>query len=497
MLPRAAGVLLHVTSLPAPFGIGDLGPTAYRFVDALAAAGQRYWQMLPLVPTEVGRFNSPYLGTSAFAANPLLVSPEALVADGWLTADELREVPDFPSERVDFPAVTAFKEGLLAKAYARFRSAPHADFARFAAENADWLDDYALFVALRAHFAMRSWVDWPRELRDRDPAALRAAAERLDDAVGLARFGQFVFARQWTALRAHCEARGVQLIGDMPIYVDHDSVDVWAHPEYFKLDAERRPTVVSGVPPDYFSRTGQLWGNPVYRWDALAAHGYDFWFRRIARNLALCDIVRIDHFRGFVAYWEVPAGEKTAINGYWVEAPAVPFFEALTARFPNLPIIAEDLGEITPDVIAVMRRFGLPGMKVLLFGFAGDPRQNPHPPHNHERHCIVYTGTHDNCPARGWLEHEASPEERERLAVYLGHAPTPDAFAADLVRLAHTSPAALAIVPLQDLLGLGREARMNTPAVAAGNWQWRARPAEVERALGPTLARLTKACARA
>jgi 4-alpha-glucanotransferase len=498
MRRRASGILLHVTSLPSPFGVGDLGPGAYRFVDFLAEARQSLWQVLPLNPTGPGRGASPYNAMSAFAGYPLLISPERLVEEGWLAPEDLPPTPDLPEDRVDYPRALALKRSLLEKAFERFRQRrPDPDYRRFVEAHAAWLEDYALFVALTEHFGERSWDQWPRALRDRHPAALERARRRLGRRVAMEKFWQYLFFRQWHALRAYARDRGIQIIGDLPIYVDYHSADVWVHPDLFQLDDQKRPTHVAGVPPDYFSATGQRWGHPVYRWDVLHRRGYDWWVRRVAHNLSLYDVIRIDHFRGLVAYWEIPAHEPTAVHGRWVTAPAEDFFRTLLKRFPCLPIIAEDLGVITPDVREFMERWSLPGMRVLLFAFGADMPTNPYAPHNHVRHCVVYTGTHDNNTVRGWFEQEATDEDRRRLFRYLGRTVTADEVAWEMIRLAMMSVADWVIVPMQDVLGLGAEARMNVPGTPTGNWEWRLRPHSLTPELARRLADMTETYGRA
>ncbi|MCS7312168.1 MAG: 4-alpha-glucanotransferase [Acidobacteria bacterium] len=494
---RGSGILLHVTSLPSPFGVGDLGPSAYRFVDFLAEARQSFWQVLPLTPSSLGGGGSPYNAMSAFAGNPLLISPERLVEDGWLAPEDLEAPPDLPEHRVDYPKVYALKRGLLERAFERSgRRRRDPDYQWFVEAHATWLEDYALFVALSEHFRNQSWDRWPPPLRDRHPVALDRARRRLGRRVAMEKFWQYLFFRQWQALRAYARERGIQIIGDLPLYVDFHSADVWVHPDLFRLDDQKRPTHVTGVPPDYFSATGQRWGHPVYRWDVLQQRGYDWWVRRIAHNLSLYDLVRVDHFRGFVAYWEIPAHEPTAVYGHWVEAPAEDFFRTLSRHFPCLPIIAEDLGVITPDVREVMERWGFPGMRVLLFAFGPDMSTNPYAPHNHVRHCVVYTGTHDNNTVRGWFEQEASDEDRHRLFRYLGRTVTADEVAWEMVRLAMMSVADRVVIPMQDVLGLGAEARMNTPATTAGNWEWRLPSHRITPELARRLADLTETYGR-
>ena len=498
MLIRSSGLLLHLTSLPSPFGIGDLGPGAHAFAAFLARAGQSVWQILPVDPTAVTSYNDPYHSVGALAGNPLLISPEALVDDGLLDPDDIASPPDFPTDRVDYEAVTAYKDGLFKIAHARFAAsqAPAeimADYRAFRLANASWLDDFALYMALREDRG-GPWPSWPEPLRDRDPEALEQARRDLAQSVDRAVFLQWIFQRQWDALHARCRELGVRIFGDMPVYVDHDSVDCWSAPGCFKLDGDGMPTAVSGVPPDYFSATGQLWGTPVYDWDAMERRGFDWWLARVERNLALFDMLRIDHFRGLVAYWEVPAGEDTAMNGQWVEAPVERFMTALTRRFPCLPIVAEDLGVITPDVRETMARFKLPGMKILLFAFGSDLPTNPYAPHNMVQDCVVYTGTHDNNPVLGWWDQEATADDKARFLAYLGahlgrEVPR-GAVPWEMVRLAMLSTAALAVVPVQDLLGLGAEARMNRPGNLAGNWTWRLEPGAVD-GLAEKLAELT------
>lgn len=473
-LPRAFGVLLHPTSLPGPWGCGVLGREARDFLDWLAAAGATFWQVLPLGPTGFG--DSPYQSFSAFAGNPYLIDPADLVRRGWLPPEP---PPPAPPDRVDYGLLYRWKWGLLRRAFAGFlaRADPQEkrDFARFWEEEKDWLWDYALFMALKGRFGGRPWNEWPRDLRLRDPPALAALLEAED-----ARFHgwtQWVFFRQWGALREHVHRQGLRVIGDIPIFVAYDSADVWAHPELFELDGEGRPTVVAGVPPDYFSPTGQRWGNPLYRWPAHEAEGFRWWIARVRQTLRLCDLLRIDHFRGFAAYWEIPAEEPTAVGGRWVPAPGEKLFRRMQAELGTLPILAEDLGVITPDVEELRDKFGFPGMRVLQFAFDGKP-DNPHLPENFPAHgrVVVYTGTHDNDTARGWYG-SLGEEERVRVRAYLAR----QGLAADseeevpwtLIVLAFRSRARLAVVPMQDLLGLGSEARMNYPSRPAGNWAWR------------------------
>jgi 4-alpha-glucanotransferase len=470
-LPRSAGILLHPTSLPGPFGVGDFGPTAHRWVETLAAMKQTWWQILPLGPTGSG--DSPYQSFSAFAGSITLVSPELLVRDG-LVAPALWAGKWFADDRVDYEAVIPFKAALVHEAWANFRAgrapALREEFERYCAQEADWLDDYALFAAIRESLGGRALADWPEELRGREPAALVQAAKELDHAVGLHKFGQFLFDRQWLSLKRYANERGIKIIGDVPIFVALDSSDVWSHPDGFLLDADGKPTVVAGVPPDYFSADGQHWGNPIYDWKRMEETRFAWWAARMKRQLRQVDLIRLDHFRGFVQAWHVPAGEKTARNGNWVDGPGIKLFERLRQALGGLPILAEDLGLITPDVVALRVELGVPGMRVLQFALGGP--DSLHWPHNFVPNCACYTGTHDNETANGWY---ASLPERDKhyLGLTLGHYVGDAAW--DLIRQAWASVAMIAIAPLQDVLGLGNEARMNKPGVATGNWQWRFR----------------------
>ncbi len=498
MRRRGSGILLHITSLPSAYGIGDLGPEAYRWADFLAETKQSIWQILSLNPIDLAHGNSPYQSISAFAGNPLLISPELMVREGFLAQSDIENVPGSQIRPIDYPAAIAYKERLFKIAYERFQQeGKRHEYERFCTENSFWIDDFALFMALRVHSPRKAWTEWSQEVRDRRPGTLESLKDELHDALEKAKFLQYVFFEQWHSLKAFCNHRGIQLFGDIPIYVIHDSVDVWANPELFTLDDERKPTVVAGVPPDYFSKTGQLWGNPIYRWDVLRESGYAWWIRRIEHNARLFDLIRVDHFRGLVGYWEVSAGETNAVNGTWVEAPAEDFLNALLRRFPQLPIIAEDLGVITPDVREIMHRFELPGMKVLLFAFGEDLPTNPYIPHNLPRNCVLYTGTHDNNTTRGWFEREATPEIKERLFRYLGREVPAEDIHWELIRLAMMSVAKTVIFPIQDILGLGEEARMNRPAIAEGNWQWRLSPEQLTSSITDMLREMTELYGRA
>jgi 4-alpha-glucanotransferase len=486
---RSAGILLHPTSLPGPYGIGDLGPVARAWVDALHAAGQTWWQVLPLGPTGYG--DSPYQSFSAFAGNPYLVSPDLLVQEGLLHETDLAGTR-FPVDHVDYATVIPFKLGLLDRAWESFRrgAAPslRRPFEAFCSQKSHWLDDFALFMALKEAHEGRGWTEWPAELVQRRPNALEEARRKLRDAVGRRQFAQFLFFRQWDELKQYAHERGVRLIGDLPIFVSSDSADVWANPELFQLDEERRPTVVAGVPPDYFSQTGQLWGNPLYDWKALKRTGYAWWVERVRATLEQVDLVRLDHFRGFEAYWEVPAGMPTAQVGQWVQAPGADLFTTLRSALGGLPLIAEDLGLITPEVEALRMQFDLPGMRILQFAFNGDPHDR-FLPHNYEPNTMVYTGTHDNDTTRGWYE-TLGERESNFLSRYV---PGIDATSVtwDLIRLAWSSVADYALAPLQDVLNVGTEGRMNMPGRAAGNWSWRFRAALVSPSVLERLGDLT------
>jgi 4-alpha-glucanotransferase len=481
---RAGGILLHPTSLPSPYGIGDLGPQAYRFVYWLASTGSKLWQMLPLGPTGYG--DSPYQCFSAFAGNSYLISPDVLIQDGLLTQEDLSDAPTFPASRVDFGLLIPWKLNLLFKAFSRLPAAAkdfRDGFDYFCAQNAAWLNDFALFMALKDSHNSKAWITWAEPLRKRDTSALGKARKELSNDIHRHSFYQYLFFRQWESLRKYANEKGIKIIGDAPIFVAYDSADVWSHPELFFLDESGNPTVVAGVPPDDFSATGQLWGNPLYRWDVHKESKYAWWVERIRFTLKTFDMLRLDHFRGFAGYYEIPAADKTAEHGHWVPGPGSDFFRTLDSKLSNgvatanlqLPIIAEDLGLITPDVIALLEEFQLPGMKVLQFGFS-DPK-NPFLPHNYIENCVAYTGTHDNDTARGWFE-STTDEEREFAMRYLNIEPCEGSepsqgFAWNLIRAVWSSVASIAMTPMQDVLNLGGEARMNFPSKLGGNWEWR------------------------
>lgn len=488
LLPRSSGILLHPTSLPGPFGIGDLGTEAIRFLDFLHEAKQSLWQVLPLNPP--GYSNSPYQCYSAFAGNPLLISPEGLVERGLIGRDVMRHIPRLPHDHVDFAKASTFKTGLLREAYKHFT--PTADFTRFCTGHAVWLDDYALFMALLEKHHGSPWNTWEPAIAHREQTALAKARTALKDEVAYHKFTQYLFFQDHAALRAQAASRGIRLMGDLPIFVAHNSADVWSHQELFYLEKSGEPTVVAGVPPDYFSSTGQRWGNPLYRWDVMKSLDFDWWIMRLKLSRALFDLVRIDHFRGFEAYWEVPAAEETAINGNWVPGPGEAFFEAVQKQMPDFPIVAEDLGLITPEVEALRDSFSLPGMKVLQFGFS-DP-SNIHLPHNYTTpNCVVYTGTHDNDTTRGWWTW-LGRNDRQFAREYLGKTKLDPAW--DLIRLALGSIASTAIIPVQDVLDLGTEARMNMPGTSGDNWGWRVAEGAFTSRIAGRLAELTRVYGR-
>lgn len=489
---RASGILLHPTSLPGR-GVGDLGEQAFRFVDWLAAAGQSLWQTLPLVAVNEG--GSPYNALSAFAGNPLLISPAELHLHGLLPAEDAAAPPELEDESLDFSAVMRWKERVVGAAYALLDEDEElqVDFRAFCGREAGWLDDYTLFRALRDAHGGRSWTEWPEPLRRRERDALHEARYDLVEEVRRHAYAQYLFDLQWSAVRRHAHAHGIRIVGDVPIFVAYDSADVWTNPELFELDEELRPTVVSGVPPDYFSKTGQRWGNPLYRWDVLRETGYRWWIDRFRRTLAMVDVVRVDHFRGFESYWEVPAAEETAMHGRWMPGPGRALFDAVSTELGGLPLIAEDLGIITEQVEALRDELELPGMRVLQFAFGGDDPENPHLPRNYVHNAVAYTGTHDNDTVLGWY---ADADRHERGAV--------DELTGGgremhwrLMETVLQSAAGWAVVPLQDVLGLGGQARMNTPGVAEGNWAWRFRDGDLTPELAQRLADLVRNTGRA
>jgi 4-alpha-glucanotransferase len=515
---RSSGVLLHPTSLPGPYGAGDLGPEAFSFLEFLVAAGQTIWQVLPLNPT--GYADSPYQCFSAFAGNPLLISLDRLAERGLLSADDLADVPALPTTSIDYGAVIAFRFAKLRKAAARFFAEVDGgldcgdptfakggrmwatlrpEFEQFCTEQAGWLGDYALFMAAKDAHDGIAWTGWEPALAAREPEALARWSERLAGEIAAYKFWQFEFFRQWGALREACHQRGIRIMGDLPIYVAHDSADVWTAPKLFWLDERGNPLKVSGVPPDYFSATGQLWGNPTYRWDRLRKDGFRWWIERVRGVMRLFDMVRIDHFRGFEAYFEIPAGETTAVHGVWIKGPGVELFEALEREFGALPIVAENLGVITPEVEAIRKRFDFPGMALLQFAFGNDPQGPSFRPHNYERNLVAYTGGHDNDTTVGWWtsgiadstrSEEDVQRERAFAGKYLNMRGEEIQWA--MIRALMASVADTVLIPMQDVLGLGSQARMNRPGRMDGNWRWRYERGELRPEMAQRLRVLTE-----
>ena len=488
--PRATGILLHPTSLPARGGIGDFGPAAYEFVDFLAAGKQGLWQVLPLGPLGFG--NSPYSSTSAFAGNPLLISLERLVERGWIDRSLLANLPS-AVQPVDYATVFRQKMPLLAEAASTFArnmsGSRRARYEKFCEENATWLDDFVLFDALRAHHKLATWNEWPRELAHRDPAALDKVRNEFAKGLTMRRVLQFAFAEQWQALRHHCAQKNVRVVGDLAIFVNYDSADVWTHPELFHLDENLSPNVVSGVPPDFFSATGQRWGNPLYRWDVMKERGYSWWVERLRAATRNCDYIRLDHFRGFEQFWEIAASEPTAIHGRWVDGPKDDLFIKVREALGGLPFFAEDLGYITPEVHALRQRLDIPGMAVLQFGF-GDTGAHMYLPQRYSPTTVVYTGTHDNDTTVGWWTSSATENEKRCVEVYLGL--PKDGIHWSFIRAAQGSVAGLSVIPLQDVIGLGSEARMNMPSEPGGNWRWRLKPGLLNGEIAAKLALLAE-----
>lgn len=470
---RLSGVLLHVTSLPSYGGVGDFGPAAYGFVDFLAAAKQRLWQVLPLSPTGYG--SSPYSALSAFAGNPLLISLERLAQDGWIAWERIGGLPGHDGP-VQFEEVTRLKMLLIEEAAANFLDGANSDarasFQQFCNDNGTWLTDYAMFNVLRRKYSYASWHEWPVEHAQRKPDAMTGLLREHGREMAIEQAIQYFFSQQWSALRAYCSERDVRIMGDVAIFVNYDSADVWTHPELFELDEERRPIRVSGVPPDYFSATGQRWGNPLYKWGVLMERGFDWWVARVRRSLALYDMIRLDHFRGFEAYWSIAADEATAINGQWVKAPGQELFQRLKEVFGDLPFVAEDLGLITPEVDELREHFGMPGMRILQFGFS-DRGGHLYLPHRYVPNTVVYTGTHDNNTTLGWWRDDVGETERRNVQSYLQKIEHDGDIVWAMIRAAARSVANLCIFPMQDVLHLGSEGRMNTPSEGAGNWTWR------------------------
>ncbi|MEG3959384.1 4-alpha-glucanotransferase [Microcoleus sp. herbarium2] len=497
LFPRSSGILLHPTSFPSRFGMGDMGIEAYRFIDFLVESDQQYWQVLPLGPTGYG--NSPYSCYSAMAGNPLLINPELLRDDQLLADEDFANLPEFPLDYVDFERAIALKVPLLKKACENFKTKAspmqQKEFSAFCESKEHWLEDYALFMALKDNFGGVSWNNWEPEIARREPESLEKWRQQLNAEIYYYKYVQFEFFRQWTGLKGYANLRDIKIIGDIPIYVAHDSADVWSHREIFCLDeASGEPALMAGVPPDYFSVTGQLWGNPVYNWEKLQANNFEWWVERFEAIFAYVDVTRIDHFRGFDAYWAVERGQETAMYGEWIKAPGTALLDLINQKFGDLPIIAEDLGVITPEVVALRDRYEFPGMKILQFAFGAGPG-DPFLPFNYDRNCVVYTGTHDNDTTVGWFN-QLSDYERDEVLRYLGCI-DPQGIHWSLIRMGWMSVANMAIVPYQDLLGLDTDARMNFPGKPEGNWGWRYRPEALNREVSDRLKTMTYISGRA
>jgi len=495
---RKSGILLHISSLPCEFGIGDLGPSAYRFVDFLHNAHQGYWQVLPINPTDPINEHSPYCSSSAFAGNILFISPQLLTNVGLLESSDIVTKINFPNNYVDYEPVVEYKLHLCNLAYERYvskeevRQLHEIPFTNFCEQNAFWLNDYALFDTIKNQYDKAIWTSWPEPLRIRNADALNNFSEAHESDINKVKFLQYLFFAQWDQFKNYCEQKKIKLIGDMAIYMNFDSADVWAHCQNYKLDKSFKPIFVAGVPPDYFSTVGQRWGYPVYNWEEMKKTKYHWWMERFKFNFRLFDIVRVDHFRGFVQCWEIPSSEPNAINGKWIDVPTVDFLRTLEKLFSKpLAIIAEDLGFITEDVRDIMRQFNIPGMKVLLFAFNDNIEEHPYLPHNYQQPCVVYTGTHDNNTVLGWFENEATQKELNNIQKYIGRRISFDSINWDLIQLALDSKANLAMIPLQDALRLGSEGRMNKPATMQGNWRWRFSPKTLDSELIQTLSKMT------
>ena len=473
MRKRGSGILCHITSLPSPYGIGDLGPGAYAFADFLHQARQSYWQVLPLNPTNQGYGNSPFTSMSSCCGNTLLISPDLLASEGLISESEMQDHPPFPGDKVDYGGALRYKQTLFQRAYARFkeRGAIDHDYHRFCSGHADWLEDHALFTAISQHLGQTPLCDWPAELKEVRSGAVQRLREELADAVQLEKFLQYLFFKQWNSLKNYCNGKGIQIIGDFPMFMNYDCADIWVRPELFKVDAGKKPYVVAGSPPDSFSAEGQIFNCAVYDWDALKRAGFSWWIRRFHLLFKMFDFVRIDHFRGLIAYWEVPGGEQNALNGKWVPGGVYDFMDAMLVHFPMMPVLAEDLGVITPDVREAMERYTIPGIRLLNLAFHGEGYDS-YLPHNHIQNCVVYTATHDTNTVEGWFNKSENRGDRERMSRYLGRE-VENGLSWEVIRLAMMSVAHTSIILMQDVLGAGEEARMNTPGEAEGNWLWR------------------------
>ena len=474
-MKRGSGILLHISSLPSPYGVGDFGPDAYKFVDFLAKSKQRYWQILPLTPTDVRHGNSPYSSPSAFAGNTLFISPDLLYQKGFLKKADLKSNLAFSRTKAEYKKATVFKARILSKAFRAYKEGKfqRKAFRKFCEERSYWLDDYVLFSFLKHRYKGKAWNQWPKSIRSREPLILEKIQKENSLEIEKRKFFQFLFYNQWFELRKYCHKNKISIIGDIPIYVNFDSVDVWTNPKLFKLDDRFNPKFVSGVPPDYFSKTGQRWGNPVFNWKEIKKQNYVWWLKRVGHNLKLYDYVRIDHFRGFVAYWEVSAREKTAMHGKWIKVPGQDFFKKVKKKYPNARIIAEDIGYITSAVRKLIKGTGFPGMKVLQFAFGESKYNNDYLPSTYSRNCVAYTGTHDNNTIKGWFHNEISEVQRALILKYIGGRFEEKNLHWHFIDLIMKSKANIVIFPMQDVLGLGEEAKMNKPATSDGNWQWR------------------------
>jgi len=496
MKQRSAGILLPVFSLPSPYGIGDVGPELIKFADFLARAGQRYWQILPLNPTSKEKDHSPYNSISSMAGNPLFISPDLLREKGLLDESDIAACLLPAVAEADYENAECIKNDLLNKAYERFRTMPHAkdkqEFGNFCDKEVHWLDDFALFVVIKRHLEEKEWSEWPDAYKKRDTATLATFSREHDDELKKIKWQQFIIAQQWRDARQYCNKQSVQIFGDLSFYVSYDSADVWAHPELFCLDEHGAMTGIAGVPPDYFSKTGQLWNMPTYNWGAMTKDGYKWWLARLRKNLERFDLVRLDHFRAFEAYWQSPAGAKNAVEGEWLDGPRTEFFDAVSAELGGLPFVAEDLGDNMEDVYALREKLQLPGMKVLQFAWGENSPTSVDVPHNHPANCIVYTGTHDNNTTLGWYQEETKPEDRSRLEAYTGREVNETNINDVMWRVAYASVADTAILPMQDILQLGADSRINTPGTEMGNWRWRMQPGAVTASLAAKMFELTK-----